>query len=256
MSDSEGAFVWTPTSEQADTHGSRWMTGPSLRLQKIYAAELMLEPAPVSTFLNIQQISLEGMRIHADHAFEPGTSLRIQLHTDELLDLPVFVEWHKELIGGMWMVGMRFEPQTDQEFRSIEWLVQTLALQNRRKFPRVNRVLVVELLFDEPRPDGPKKGTFTMDLSAGGMRILHDAPLPLGQDIPLRILLEYDLPPVEVHGRVAWQKEASYDQHQIGIEFSDVQPEAVQRIDEFVEAVLAGEMAGRQIPTLQGFDAE
>lgn len=256
MSDSEGAFVWNPTPEQAE--GSRWMTGPSIRLQKIFAAELMLEPEPVRTFLNIQQISMEGMRIHADHRFVPGTSLRVQLHTDELLDLPLHVEWHKELIGGMWMVGLRFEPATEREVRSIEWLVQTLALQNRRKFVRVNRVLVVEVLLEagSAPQDGPKKGSFTMDLSAGGMRMLHDSPLPLGADIPLRILLEYDLPPVEVRGRVAWQKEASFEQYQIGVEFAEVQPEAANRIEEFVEAVLAGEMAGRQIPTLQGFDAE
>lgn len=236
------SFLWSPASGQEE---SRWMTGPSLRLQKIVSAEVQGLP----TFLNIQQISLEGMRVHADQPFEPGTSLRIQLHTDELLDLPVHVDFHKELVGGMWMVGLRFEPATDAEVRSIEWLVQTLALQNRRKHVRVNRRLVVQIQEEE-------SPSFTMDLSAGGMRLLREAPLTVGDEVPLRIVLEHDLPAVEVRGRVAWQREASFDQYQLGIQFVEVAPEAAHRIDAFVDAVLAGELAERQIPTLQGFDAE
>lgn len=236
------SFLWSPASGQEE---SRWMTGPSLRLQKIVSAEVQ----GLATFLNIQQISLEGMRVHADQPFEPGTSLRVQLHTDELLDLPVHVDFHKELVGGMWMVGLRFEPATDAEVRAIEWLVQTLTLQNRRKHVRVNRRLVVQIRQEE-------SPSFTMDLSAGGMRILREAPLTVHDEVPLRIVLEHDLPAVEVQGRVAWQREASFDQYQLGIQFVDVPPDAARRIDDFVDAVLAGELAERQIPTLQGFDAE
>lgn len=215
--------------------GSRWVAGPSLKLDKMMAAELVLDPQvePRACFLSIQDVDARGMRVHADQDLEPGSSLRVHLFSEEILDLPVVVEGLQDLHGGLWRIDLRFAPATDRDAQAIERLVGALAPQNRRRSVRVHRVLAVEVLLEGSE-------ACTMDLSESGMRVLHEAPLPVGHDIPLRLQLGFGAPPLEVTGRVAWQNEEGSNHFRIGLEFVGLTPQAARRLGGFVQGVLTG----------------
>jgi hypothetical protein len=101
-----------------------------------------------------------------------------------------------------------------------------------------------------------KFGVFTLDISTTGIRISHDYPLPEEVDIPFRILLEYNLPPIDVLARVTWQEENTLGQYVIGMMFQNPEIEVVQRIEAFIENQMKGSApASRSVIPLEEFEA-
>jgi len=67
--------------------------------------------------------------------------------------------------------------------------------------------------------------------------------------------LEYDLPPIEVVARVAWQKETSFDRYLIGLEFTSIDEDARKRIEQFIDSAIAGRLED-QVIALHLFEEE
>lgn len=172
------------------------------------------------------------MRVHTEYNFPEGQTVSLRLHLDRPMDIDVKRVWEKPLLGGMNVYGLQFESPTEPQLEHIREFLENYMPGNRRKSFRLERILVVEM------QDGKtckRFGVFTLDLSTSGMRINHETPLPEGRELDLRILLNPQLPPIDVKAEVSWQKENAFGHHLIGLRFLDTSPEAIERIEETIQ---------------------
>lgn len=231
----------------------RKLTRRKIKVKKIFAAEVTLDGSQQNCFVHIHDLSEGGMRIHTDFGFPEGLNIPLKLYLDEPLTVEVERVWAKELIGGMHVLGLRFKTISDDERRKIRTFLDKYSPENKRRAFRLERILVVEMVLGSTKQ---KFGVFTLDLSATGMRINHEFPLPEDMDIPFRILLEYDKDPIDVNARVQWQKENAFGQFLIGMEFTDVDDECKYRIDSFIDSAISGQVGTRAFAPLDDFDVE
>lgn len=201
----------------------------------------MDDSSPQNCFLHIYDLSESGMRVHTDLLFPKGDSLPLRLLLDRPIDLRVEAIWQKELIGGMHVAGLKFldlDHECQEEIRSF---LERHSPENKRKSARLQRILVVEMVVGST---SQKFGVFTLDISTTGMKISHDYPLPEDVEIPFRILLEYDKPPIEVIAQVTWQEANTLGQYVIGLNFNNPDAGVISRLEEFIDNQLAGNRSG------------
>lgn len=258
----------SPSGSSSASPERRRETRRKVRVQRIFAAELLssgngLGPAPLvpvrlelplsadpfaggpfgdapqpeergqSCFLHIHDLSDSGMRVHTDLQFPLDTPMRIKL----LFDRPVLMEvqavWQKELIGGMHVTGFKFVDISAEGRAEVQSFLDRHSPENKRNSVRLQRILVVEMNLGNT---SQKFGVFTLDISTTGMKLSHDYPLPEDVDIPFRILLEYDKPPVDLVARVTWQEPNTLGQFVIGLAFKPLDPGVTARLEDFIEA--------------------
>lgn len=224
-----------------------------IKVQRIFAAEILGPVAPQNCFLHIYDLSESGMRVHTDLSFPSGESLPLRLLLDRPIDLNVEAIWQKELIGGMHVAGLKFMDVSGEAQDEIRAFLDRHSPENKRTSVRLQRILVVEMVVGST---SQKFGVFTLDISTTGMKISHDYPLPEDVDIPFRILLEYDKPPIEVVARVTWQEANTLGQYVIGLQFSPPDAGVTARLEDFIDHQLTGTrpVANRRIATMSDFE--
>jgi len=222
-----------------------------IKVQRIFAAEILGE-APQNCFLHIYDLSESGMRVHTDLSFPAGASLPLRLLLDKPIDLKVEAIWQKELIGGMHVAGLKFQDISRESQNEIRAFLDRHSPENKRTSARLQRILVVEMVVGST---SQKFGVFTLDISTTGMKISHDYPLPEEVDIPFRILLEYDKPPIEVVARVSWQEANTLGQYVIGLQFAPPDSGVIVRLEEFIDAQISGvRTPSRRMATMADFE--
>lgn len=229
----------------------RQLARRKIKVKKIFAAEFT-RPDGVTRncFVHIYDLHESGMRIHSDFSLEDGEIFPVRMSLDEPLEVQVEVVWQKELIGGMYVLGLKFTDLSRDQSSQIGSFLDKYSPENRRRSYRLDRILVVEMILGSTRQ---KLGVFTLDLSASGMRITHEFPLPEEMEIPFRVLLEYDKDPIDVMARVQWQKENAFGQFLIGLEFTEIGSEARLRVEQFIDRAMAGELGNATITNLDHF---
>lgn len=222
-----------------------------IKVQRIFAAEI-LGTAPQNCFLHIYDLSESGMRVHTDLSFPTGESLPLRLLLDRPIDLNIEAIWQKELIGGMHVAGLKFLDVSGEAQSEIRAFLDRHSPENKRTSARLQRILVVEMVVGST---SQKFGVFTLDISTTGMKIAHDYPLPEEVDIPFRILLEYDKPPIEVVARVTWQEANTLGQYVIGLHFAPLDAGVTARLEDFIDHQLSGQRSGtRRMATMADFE--
>jgi hypothetical protein len=75
-------------------------------------------------------------------------------------------------------------------------------------------------------PQGNWRVIKVYDLSARGMRLVLDKPLPLSELVELKIIIPYDSRPVFAKGKVIWSKELSVQEREfhVGLVFTQIDP--------------------------------
>ena len=223
-----------------------------IKVQRIFAAEILNGEAMQNCFLHIHDLSESGMRVHTDLLFPLDQVLPLRLILDTPISLAVQARWQKELIGGMHVAGLSFEEISDETQAEIRSFVERHSPENKRQSARLQRILVVEMLVGTT---SQKFGVFTLDISTSGMKIIHDYPLPEEIDIPFRILLEYDKPPIEVSARVSWQSANTLGQYVIGLIFAPLDIGVIHRLVDFIDHQLSGNRAApMQTARLEDFE--
>jgi len=94
---------------------------------------------------------------------------------------------------------------------------------NRRKYPRAHLATQIEC-------EESMSLAFARDISVGGMFIETSDPMPVGSRLTLRFNLEENEPIVEVTAEVSYQ----VGRMGVGVQFLEVKPEDLQRIDAYV----------------------
>jgi c-di-GMP-binding flagellar brake protein YcgR len=222
-----------------------------IKVQRIFAAEILGISASQNCFLHIYDLSESGMRVHTDLSFPTGEALPLRLLLDKPIELRVEAMWQKELIGGMHVAGLKFLDVAVEAQQEIRDFLERHSPENKRKSVRLQRILVVEMVVGST---SQKFGVFTLDISTTGMKIAHDYPLPEDVDIPFRILLEYDKPPIEVSARVTWQEANTLGQYIIGLNFAPLDNGVTARLEDFIDHQLSGAKPSRRMATLSDFE--
>jgi c-di-GMP-binding flagellar brake protein YcgR len=217
-----------------------------LKLKKIFSAEIMLDGTPQMCYLYIFDISEGGMRIHTDFSFPENKVIPVKFYLDEPLEIAVQVVWQKILVGGMHVIGIKYIDLDEESHARINRFMDKYSPEGKRKSYRLNRVLSVEMELSDRTE---KFYALTLDISPQGMRITNDFPLPEGETVPFRLLLDVDRPPVELNARIAWQKETSFETFMIGMEFIGVTSEATMRINDYIDKAMSGELDRQVIKT-------
>ena len=94
----------------------------------------------------------------------------------------------------------------------------------------------MSLLSGDPVP-GAREAYYslTRDISPGGVRLITDAPIPIDSNVRLEIALSRVRKVVRATGKVRWVELLYGDGvYEMGIEFTDIGPEGIGAILEYV----------------------
>ncbi len=235
----------------ADPH-----TGPERRrgerkiskLNKLLTGQVDLGEGDQMVYLYLVDLSEGGMRVNVDQNFPEGQTFRLKLGLESfgtelgaagVLDLPLQVVWQKRLVGGMTVAGLKFVDPTEEAREAVKQIMELFSVEGKRRRFRLNRVLGVGIGLDE---NTRWLYPLALDLSVGGMRIRTEENLVVGDELTLKIFLQFDLPVVNVNAKVVWKEEVQANRFQIGLEFQDVTEEVARPVQEYIDRCLAEEM--------------
>ncbi len=213
----------------------------SLKLNKIFAAKAGQGLDMVPLYIYIMDMSLGGMRITTDFnlPLDDPFHLEVRLDVPTPLETKAEVRWKKKLLGGTYMMGIKFLELSDKALQVIRDFMDRHSPDGKRKAFRLDRVLAVQMNVEGERE---KFYTLTMDLSPQGMRITNPFPLPENKNMEIKLMLDFEDRPVNIKAQVRWQKKTSYDRYMIGMEFIEISDEDARRINRYIDRAIAGEL--------------
>lgn len=231
-------------------------TGPERRrgerkiskLNKLLTGHVDLGEGDHMVYLYLVDLSEGGLRVNVDQNFPENQQFRMKLSLDSfgpelgqtgVLDLPVQVVWQKRLVGGMTVAGLKFMDPSEEIKESVKLIMDLFSVEGKRRRFRLNRVLGVGIGLEE---NTRWLYPLALDLSVGGMRIRTEENLTVGDELTLKIFLQFDLPVVNVSAKVVWKEEVQPNRFQIGLEFQSVTEEVARPIQEYIDRCLAEEM--------------
>lgn len=101
----------------------------------------------------------------------------------------------------------------------------------QRKYARAQRYLPVEYFLNDQM--GPLQ-LYTMDISAGGMRVKNPFPIDSAYPFPMALHLDPGTE-VKIMAKVIWQRKiANEDFHEIGLEFVHISDDDKERLSKFI----------------------
>lgn len=235
--------------EKDITEERRHFRRKSLRLNKIFVGEVGEDYDVAQIYLYIVDISEGGMRITCDMDLPMDYVFHMNLNIDvpTPLDTDIKIVWKKELFGGTKLMGVQFVNPPESVKTAIAEFMEKHSAEGKRRAFRLERVLPVEI---EIEGKTETFNTLTMDLSTVGMKISNPFPLPFDKPIRLKLMLDFDEAPVYLKARVAWQKETSYGQHIVGIEFTHLRGDDRGRINLYIDRAISGELDHKVVKEL------
>ncbi len=162
-------------------------------------------------FLSVQELPMPTLGTELTIQFRPAKHLPI-------IKVKVKVCYAVEGEG----IAVEFL-EIDPEHRRL--LLQFIhnKMGNRRKHPRAHLATQIEC-------EESMSLAFARDISVGGMFIETSDPMPVGSRLTLRFNLEENEPIVEVTAEVTYP----VGRMGVGVQFLEVKPEDLQRIDHYV----------------------
>lgn len=106
-------------------------------------------------------------------------------------------------------------------------------MAERRRFTRISRSLVT--YYRQLDGGVSERAALAVDVSRGGLLVELEPAPPVGALLSMEIVLGVGRPPVKIVGRVVRTAEQGS-----GIEFVDVEPGDLERIQEFIAVRRAG----------------
>ena len=156
-------------------------------------------------------ISRGGMRINSEKPFPKGTALTLKL-PDRLLgestQINTSVAWQRSLYGTSYIQGLQFDALTERQQELIDDRIRRENLNSGsygRQHFRLYRPVKIQIHDAEEEFWNP---AYASDLSLEGLGTRLPQAFQEGQELRIRLMLDFELPTVEVRAVVAWNKEA------------------------------------------------
>lgn len=155
------------------------------------------------------------------------------------LSLNARVIWRDaHLTGGHY--GLQFESLTPPQTEGLRRCLDQVLLgrgQGTREYPRVHRRIGVEVKSLE------HASAMMLDISRGGLGIISDTPVVLGDHLELLIEFSLEAPgldqPLSLPSDVVRVSPAAAGQYQIGLKFAPLEAARQQQLDGLIRALLA-----------------
>ncbi len=244
----DGLEMFEPSAEPHTGPERRRGERKISKLNKLLTGEIDLGEGDQMVYLYLVDLSEGGMRVNVDQNFPEGKTFRMKLGLESfgtelgrsgVLDLPLQVVWQKRLVGGMTVAGLKFVDPTDEAREAVQQIMELFSVEGKRRRFRLNRVLGVGIGLEE---NTRWLYPLALDLSVGGMRIRTEENLVVGDELTLKIFLQFDLPVVNVNAKVVWKEEVQANRFQIGLEFQNVTEDVARPVQEYIDRCLAEEM--------------
>jgi c-di-GMP-binding flagellar brake protein YcgR len=245
---SDGLEMFEPSAEPHTGPERRRGERKISKLNKLLTGQVDLGEGDQMVYLYLVDLSEGGMRVNVDQNFPEGQTFRMKLGLESfgselgqggVLDLPLQVVWQKRLVGGMTVAGLKFVEPTEEAREAVKQIMELFSVEGKRRRFRLNRVLGVGIGLDE---NTRWLYPLALDLSVGGMRIRTEENLVVGDELTLKIFLQFDLPVVNVNAKVVWKEEVQANRFQIGLEFQNVTEDVARPVQEYIDRCLAEEM--------------
>jgi tetratricopeptide (TPR) repeat protein len=178
-----------------------------------------------------------GLRINSETAFPAEGELLLTLPPEllgEETDLRAEVVWQKPLFGESFLQGLAFRELTSVQKHLLGKRLDATNLEQRsnsRQHYRLYRPFPIRL-----QADGQDSwlSSYATDLSMNGLGTRLDTQLAQGNQIRVRLELEFELPTVEVEARVAWSREGENGVTH-GLQFATVGPVEAKTIKRYID---------------------
>lgn len=154
-------------------------------------------------------ISLGGLRVNSEAPLPLDRTFIVTIPPEILgksLELEAQVVWQRQLFGESYLQGLQFyAPTLEQSELLADHLEADEAEVGGRQHFRLYRPLPIQVRHD---PESPWESCYASDISVDGVGAKLPERLDKGEKIHLRLMLEFELPPVEVRAVVAWSRDA------------------------------------------------
>ncbi len=225
-----------------------------IQLNRLLSVTLVRGDKEQLVYLHLVDLSTGGMRVNSDIKFPEEGVFNLRLGLDvfgsDLADeygmvvFPVSVVWQKELLGGMWVCGLKFVDLPAKAREVVDKILARCSPEGRRLRFRLNRVLGVGIA--RKGEDVHWVYPLALDLSVEGMKIRLDEELEVGTVLPLKIFFEFDLPTIATEAEVMWVERLASGRFQVGLKFVGLDEEQALVVKRYIDRCLEEEMgAGR-----------
>ncbi|MGE0488219.1 MAG: PilZ domain-containing protein [Vulcanimicrobiota bacterium] len=229
-----------------DTDGERRRgQRKGVRLNKLISAKIATGDSSANAYIHLVDISEGGLRINSDNPFPGEADIELTFPLEafgadlaseyKVQTFKMRLVWQKQLVGGMHVSGLKFLDPTEENQSVVKKILERSSPEGRRLRFRLNRVLGVEI--------GKEEGSqwiypLAEDLSIEGMRVRLDEHLEVGDEFPIKLFLEFELPTVETRAKVMWQEELGSGRHQVGMKFTEIDDKNAAVIKDYIDRCL------------------
>lgn len=220
-----------------------------IRWQINRQARLKLEGAEAFVNCHIQDICFKGIKMVLGMKLQKDTFLKLRLCLSEdcMMDVEVWVAWHKT-IDGHNLYGLYFTKIKDLDKEKIykfmyknfpqqlakQWWKDFIIeekggeeMEDRRTFARFKAEFPLRFL--EPR-SGKEGEAKTSDISAKGVGLVTEEELTLRAPLELWLEIPDKGEPIYTRGEVVWQKKLPPNKYKVGVNLEKAELMELSRV--------------------------
>jgi len=198
------------------------------------------DPAVKATVL-VQDLSVAGLRFIGKEILPVDTRLAMEISLPErtgVLSLEAHVIWQNQFSKSFYDTGVLFGSLTPPTQRLLEQCLQQQVgrAEEQRRFVRCN--LSTMVTYESLSATTGAHNCLSMDVSLSGMRALMRELLPEGTALRFSFNLPDDSNPIAALGVVVWARKGEHELFETGIEFSEIDDEELDRINNYIKRSL------------------
>ncbi len=212
----------------------------SLTLNQFFDLKVTSEsnslPLQVRSFF--VDLGLGGFRVNSERPLSSNAELSVSLPSEVLgeeMDVKAQVVWQKPLFGESYLQGLQFADLSEEQAQLIhQKLDGESGTRNSRQHFRLYRPFPIKLRSES---EESWVSSYATDLSLDGLGTRLNSSLSAGEEIKVRLELDFELPTVEVEARVAWSKEGENGVTH-GLQFASMGPVEAKTIKRYIDRCL------------------
>ncbi len=182
-------------------------------------------------------VSLGGLRINSEKPLPPETSFWIELPQELGGQVPAFearVVWQRDLFGTSTIQGVELLNITTEQREALQAAIGEAPTAERtegRQHFRLYRPVPIQVFRAEEEVWEP---LYASDLSQQGLGVQTQQDLDPEDQVRIRLMLEFELPIVEVSAKVAWSRKSEKG-YAHGLKFYELGPVEAKAIGLYID---------------------
>ncbi|MDQ7823410.1 MAG: PilZ domain-containing protein [Candidatus Eremiobacteraeota bacterium] len=221
-----------------------------ISLKKTFPAEILIDD-PQKCYLYIVDISRGGMKVMTELAFPDHRAFILRLYLDEeAVEFAVEKVWHRQVVGYMNAMGLKFIALSQKALNIIENFVAKYSIDTSKRIIKPNKMINLQIMrHDEWVPFY----AYLLTLGPQGFEFTSDYEFPEGEEFPLRFFIAQGQPPIEVSAKILFIKEITLGRKKGWMEFVEITEQNRLRLLEHLDKTLQGELPSNIMAPIEGY---